>query len=262
MKDDFYIGWQPQSPKSYSHAMKLLIGALLVIVPLSAFLLVSSQNEFSAANFEFGKSTEVEGVLVKKPVPMLKLEGGTTADGKVIYQNILLVAFGKRGAKGDIVKMEQEKGDLEGQLVRLKGTLIYGDGKTLLELTDGKDALLEVKEGEQIRKSQEEKFGEATLKGEIIDPKCYFGVMKPGEGKIHRSCAIRCISGGIPPVLKIQDAEGNTNYCLLLGSKGESINEKVLDYVASPIEVSGQLSKMDDWLLFRVDFDKGFKLLY
>ncbi|MGB1241978.1 MAG: hypothetical protein ACPG49_05625 [Chitinophagales bacterium] len=48
----------------------------------------------------------------------------------------------------------------------------------------------------------------------------------------------------------------------VLGSKGESINNKVLDYVASPIEVNGQLSKLDDWLVFRVDLDKGFKLLY
>ncbi|MGB0929929.1 MAG: hypothetical protein ACPGVB_04090 [Chitinophagales bacterium] len=262
MADDFYIGWQPKSPKSYSKTTMLFVGIMLIMVSLSAFLLVSSQNEFSPANFEFGKSTEIEGILVKKPVPMLKLKGGTTADGKTVYQNILLVAFGKRGAKGDIMKMEQEKGNLEGQLVRLKGTLIYGDGKTLLELSDGKESLLEVKKQVEKIASQEEKYGAATLKGEIIDPKCYFGVMKPGEGKIHRSCAIRCISGGIPPVLKIKDAEGNNNYCLLLGSKGENINNKVLDYVASPIEVSGQLSKLDNWLVFRVDLDKGFKLLY
>lgn len=43
-----------------------------------------------------------------------------------------------------------------------------------------------------------------TLEDEIIDPKCYFGVI-PGKGKIHRSCAIRCISDGIPPVLATTD---------------------------------------------------------
>lgn len=262
MQDDFYIGWQPKSPHSYTKAMSLFIGFLLIVVPLSAFLLVNSQNNFSTARFEFGKTTEIEGILVKDPVPMLKLEASKTSDGKTHYQNILLVAFGKRGAKGDIRKMEQENGDLQGKLVRLKGTLIYGDGKTLLELTEGKEALLDVKTVANIFISQEEKYGTTTLKGEIIDPKCYFGVMKPGEGKIHRSCAIRCISGGIPPVLRIKDTEGNTDYCLLVGSNGENINDKILEYVASPIEISGQLSKLDDWLLFRVDFDAGFKLLY
>ena len=43
------------------------------------------------------------------------------------------------------------------------------------------------------------------VKGEIVDPKCFFGVMKPGEGKPHKDCAIRCILGGIPPVLKVTD---------------------------------------------------------
>ena len=37
-----------------------------------------------------------------------------------------------------------------------------------------------------------------TLKGEIIDPKCYLGAMKPGGGKTHKACAMRCIAGGIP----------------------------------------------------------------
>ncbi|MGB1242215.1 MAG: hypothetical protein ACPG49_06820 [Chitinophagales bacterium] len=262
MQDDFYIGWQPKSPRSYAKTMKLFIAMLFVLVPLSAFLLVSSQNKFSTSNFEFGKTTEIEGVLVKKPVPMLKLKGGATFDGKIVYQSILLVAFGKRGAKGDILAMENKEGDLEGKTVRLKGTLIYGDGKTLLELTEGKDALLEVKRGEAFVLNEEEKYGAKTLQGEIIDPKCYFGVMKPGEGKIHRSCAIRCISGGIPPVLRMQDEEGSYSYSLLLGSKGENINQEVLDYVASPIEVSGELSKVDDWLLLRVDFDNSPKLLY
>lgn len=262
MKDDFYIGWQDKSPKSYAKTTQLFIGLLLVVVPLTAFLLVKYQKDFSTSNFEFGKTTEIEGILIKKPIPMLRLEAGITADGKPTYQNILLVAFGKRGAKGDIMAMESQKGDLEGQLVRLKGTLIYGDGKTLLELSEGKDALLEVKKKDKIVPPIEEKYGVKTLEGEIIDPKCYFGVMKPGEGKIHKSCAIRCISGGIPPVLKMKDADGNHNYALLLGSNGETINDKVLDYVASPIEISGELSKIDDWLLLKVDMDKGFQLLY
>ena len=29
-------------------------------------------------------------------------------------------------------------------------------------------------------------FGEVTLAGEIVDSKCYLGVMNPGNGKVHR----------------------------------------------------------------------------
>ena len=39
-----------------------------------------------------------------------------------------------------------------------------------------------------------------TLIGEIVDSKRYLGVMNPGNGKVHRDCAVRCLSGGIPPI--------------------------------------------------------------
>ena len=44
-------------------------------------------------------------------------------------------------------------------------------------------------------------LGVATLRGEIVDSKCYLGAMKPGDQKTHKACATLCIRGGIPPVL-------------------------------------------------------------
>ena len=40
-------------------------------------------------------------------------------------------------------------------------------------------------------------LGAVTLTGEIVDSKCFLGVMNPGNLKPHKACAIRCISGGI-----------------------------------------------------------------
>ena len=42
------------------------------------------------------------------------------------------------------------------------------------------------------------------LRGEIVDSKCYLGVMNPGEGTVHRDCAARCLSGGLPPMLVVR----------------------------------------------------------
>jgi hypothetical protein len=50
--------------------------------------------------------------------------------------------------------------------------------------------------------------------------------MKPGFGKPHRSCAVRCISGGVPPILRIKDEKGETNYLMLIGSDDQAINEE------------------------------------
>ena len=51
-------------------------------------------------------------------------------------------------------------------------------------------------------------LGTVTLTGEIVDTKCHFGVMKAGEGKVHRECAVRCISGGAPPGFLARDRSG------------------------------------------------------
>ena len=73
-----------------------------------------------------------------------------------------------------------------------------------------------------------EKLGINSIKGEIVDSKCYFGAMRPGFGKTHRACAVRCISGGIPPVLAATNYEGDVNYFLIRGSNKEAINKEVL----------------------------------
>jgi hypothetical protein len=73
--------------------------------------------------------------------------------------------------------------------------------------------------------------------------------MKPGEGKPHRDCAIRCILGGIPPVFHVQNKKGENNYYLLVGTHGEKMNEVVRDFVAEPTEIEARLVQMDDWIV-------------
>ncbi len=79
-----------------------------------------------------------------------------------------------------------------------------------------------------------------TLHGEIVDSKCHTGVMNPGRGKVHRDCAVRCLSGGVPPVL----VESDPPYRLILLSDAEGnklVPARFLDRVAEPISVRGRL---------------------
>jgi hypothetical protein len=101
-------------------------------------------------------------------------------------------------------------------------------------------------------KSRIKDLGFQKIKGEIVDPKCYFGVMKPGEGKPHRDCAIRCILGGIPPVFHVQNTNGENNYYLIVGPHGERMNESVRDFVAEPTEIEARLVQYDDWIVMYV----------
>jgi hypothetical protein len=94
-----------------------------------------------------------------------------------------------------------------------------------------------------------------TLRGEIIDPKCFLGAMRPGGGKTHKACAMLCISGGVPPMLVTRDAARNETFYLLVTEDGGAANERVLEFVGDPVEVSGRLERQGDLLLLRVASD-------
>jgi hypothetical protein len=246
---EFYIGWMPKAPASFAKQVKKV---LFILVPLAlavALLLAAYQKKFSTANFEFGKRTEIKGIYFNLPVPMLKV-----IDKNNAAITILLIGYGKHGAGTAIREMEKEKNmSFNNRELTLKGTLLYSDGKTLMQIDAAENPVVAVgKKADASFSPQQKDLGLQKIKGEIIDPKCYFGVMKPGEGKAHRDCAIRCILGGIPPVLKVMNDKGEKNYYLIVGPNGEKMNEAVQDFVAEPVEIEARAVQQDDWVILYV----------
>lgn len=185
---------------------------------------------------------------------MIQVISGKDIWGNISYITILLVGYGKHGAETAILDIEKEKNiSLNNKEVTLKGTLLYSDGKTILQVTKDDNPVKNIgKDADVSLLPVQKDLGNQTINGEIIDPKCYFGVMKPGEGKVHRDCAIRCILGGIPPVLKVQNEKGGANFYLLVGADGEKINAAVQDYVAEPVAISGHVVQQGDWIILYV----------
>ncbi len=125
-----------------------------------------------------------------------------------------------------------------------------GGGKALLQLSDDSDILMISQDKIQARKGMLLALGEVTLQGKVVDPKCYFGVMNPSEGKVHRSCAIRCISGGIPPVFHSSE---KSDYFLLLGENLQPLNQEVLNIVGDNISLKGRVFEFDDWKIIMIN---------
>jgi hypothetical protein len=252
---EFYIGWMPKAPASFAKQIKRGLLILFAAALLISAVLASFQKKFSTANFEFGKLTEVKGIYFNTPLPLLKVIAGKDIWGNTSYLTIPLVGYGKHGAATAIMQLEKEKNiSFNNRKLTLKGTLLYSDGKTLLQINKDDNPVIMVGKdaGPSLLLTQKD-LGVQKIKGEIIDPKCYFGVMKPGEGKVHRDCAIRCILGGIPPVLKVMNEKGEKNYYLLVGPNGEKMNEAVQDYVAEPVEVQARAVQQDDWVILYVN---------
>ena len=257
MKEQFYIGWQPKAPDKKKFIRKAVLVIVFLFIGSICFWVLNQSEVHNGVN-ELGKFTAVTGVLTENPVPMLNVK---TPNGE--YDSFLMFGFGKQDAQSTInVIKKQIKGPLNEYDVTVNCELIYYDGKTIVEAPDFKNTEVQYKKRtEPFQMLESKNIDQMILKGQIIDPKCFFGVMKPGQGKVHRSCAIRCISGGIPPVFMTKDSDGLAQYMLLLGEKGEVINQKVLDYVAVPISITGSVKKRGNWLVMEANVNNGIKKL-
>lgn len=257
-QDPFFIGYADKIPKRYKKKMLPLLYLAFVVLAFTAWVVAGNQGPFSDNRFELGNLREMEGVLVADPVPML-IPFSDSTHREWASKGVLLLGFGKCGAEATIEAMENKVGrPLYGAKVQLRGTLIYGEGMACLELTEGADALLDYELFEQkpdILNTPADSVGTYTLVGEVIDPKCYFGVMKPATGKPHRCCAIRCLSGGIPAVLRAESNSGAVAYFLLKDAAGTALPKKWLQVVADPLQVTGQVEQLHGWSILYTDLD-------
>jgi len=247
-KDDFYIGYVDEVPNKIKKSTKRFVVIALGLLLVTAAIFAFTQNTFKNSSFELTTNTKISGVYNEMPYPMLKVQTGENS-----YKNVVLLGFGKSGANPFLKKIREEVPQISGKKLSIEGNLIYYNGKTLLQITDDQKITVDEKTGRGALPGLKMIAQNMELQGEIIDPKCFFGVMKPGKGKIHRSCAVRCISGGIPPVFATTDGNNIAEYYLLTDTKGQPINQSVLPFVGKPSILSGAVVQMEDWYQLRID---------
>jgi hypothetical protein len=132
--------------------------------------------------------------------------------------------------------------------VALQGTLIERDGRELIEVSAMMASRLE-----RASEAPASPIGRYTLTGEIVDSKCYFGVMNPAEGISHRACAVQCLRGGVPAVFVARDRSGAKAHLLITGTNGKPINSELLRWVGLGVQASGDVVRQGKWLVWRID---------
>jgi hypothetical protein len=93
---------------------------------------------------------------------------------------------------------------------------------------------------------------EVTVRGEIVDSKCFLGVMNPGERTVHRDCAIRCLSGGVPPMLSYSDQSGRAQLAVLVDAGGGLLHDDVHELVGRPVEARGRVAEVNGQPVFQL----------
>jgi hypothetical protein len=219
--DEFFVGYLPV-PHGIRRFVTRVIASLIGLTACTALVLVLAQSPFAPAIFRIPTVQQPRGHAHRTSLPRT-----LQADGSWWHP----ASTAPVGLPTGYIR-------LQGQRIR-----------------NGEDRMLEIRPGSIQAVAgagpaeNERDFGDVEFRGEIVDSKCYFGVMNPGRGKVHRDCAARCIAGGIPPALLVRDASGQARTILLATADRRPMGLEVLPRIAEPVAAKGRLLRTNGHLL-------------
>ena len=237
-KDDFFIGWSPDMPKADRRTFLTAGAALIGGAAVGAGALASMQRPVGPGTWNMGDVRDWTGVATAEPYAMLR-----TVDDAGRARTFQLACLGKCGVAARI-------NSYQGQHVTVKGSLIERGLHGMIAVVDGMDWIAPAGEtpSTALVFPEVETLGEVDLAGEILDTKCWFGAMRPSEGKVHKSCAALCIRGGLPPGFYVKAPEGQSAL-MIMTSNGFGHGVDILPYVADPVRIKGTLQRWGDLFL-------------
>ena len=234
-EDPFYVGYLT-TPQAYRSSVKLAIALIAIWGAMSAFLIVLSQRSPGSAEWDISNEKAWTGLLIEHPYPML-----VTHDDA-----LLVVSMGKRDARNQL------EGHYGSELT-IRGYELDREGRKMIELAPdgiGTPQKTTTIERPEIRIVQDEP---REYTGEIIDGKCFLGAMKPGDGFGHRSCAVLCLRGGLPPMFAEDNAPADARYPLLLIDGSASVPESLMGKVACKVRMRATPARYADMPVLLVD---------
>lgn len=251
--DELYVGYLPV-PDGVRGFVRLTAPLLIALVGLAALLLARTQRDPGEGVWDEATARSFTGVLYTSPYPMLIPDAQTAAregDDSRAPRAYLIVGFGKHGAA-------ERLETLDGQHVRLNGWRLQRQGRRMIELEPTDDAITSAGSvaasttTTRVHESSDSPRLRVTLRGEIVDSKCYLGAMKPGDGRTHKACATLCVRGGIPPSFVSRNASGTSSIYLLVNERGEPLSPDAYPFIADAVEVTGEIAEMHGLPVLRI----------
>lgn len=236
--EPMFIGWADTPPADRRFFLRAGIG-LTAASGLLGFGVAALQRPPGTGRWDPDAVRAWRGIVSAEPYAMLRtndLGGGP--------RTALLSCLGKCGVAARI-------GALSGQAVVVKGSLIQRGAHSMIAVDE---------EGDWIRQDSSatvdpglafpvgQPLGDVSLSGEILDSKCWFGAMRPADGKVHKACASLCIRGGIPPAFFARGSNG-AGALMIMTASGRAHGPGLLGMVADPVHVSGSVQRVGDLLV-------------
>lgn len=244
--DSHFIGWLPM-PRAFARFLAPVAVGLVVGAAILGVVLACVQPSPGDGRWE-EQLTTFEGVVYTEPYALIRVPGATGEEPKTV----LLVEEGKFGAT-------ERVRPFDGQPIRVSGTLLHRDGVRMLEVAAGNDGIqlapLSPAQRAALERPSPISLGSVTLAGEMIDPKCHLGAMKPGSGRAHKGCAVLCLRGGVPPMFVSRSESGEISYHLLTAPDRHPLSPLLYDRVGEPVFVSADREMWGDLSVLKVGPD-------
>jgi len=237
-KNDFFVGWSEDTPNA---DRRFFLGAgisLLGVAAGGAALLAQNQSSAGPGTWNMGEVRTFTGIATAEPYAMLR-----TADIDGIPKTALLSCLGKCGVSARI-------GSHAGKPATIRGSLIQRGDHVMIAVVDDIDwigpATAAVPDSLAFPAMQP--LGQIDLTGEILDSKCWFGAMRPSEGKVHKACAALCIRGGLPPAFFVKD-KANKQALMIMTDRQDAHGPDLLPLVADPVHIKGEIFQWGNLLI-------------
>jgi hypothetical protein len=251
-QDEFFIGWSGKAGPRLARFLSLVAALCIAGMALIGFGLGSQADDPAASLLRLGERDAaggpvrpddwggeqiLRGHLSKIGYPVLHLPPNPAFPrGRVM----MLSGDGKRAPE-----WPGEAGPVE-----MRGSVLRRGSIEML-VVDGPGKPLDDAAG--LSPAGQEPLGRWRIAGEICDGKCYAGAMRPGSGVAHRACANLCLIGDLPAILVTKDPVAGSHHLLLIGPAGGPPPPAIRDMVAIPVELEGEVERIGNVLLMRVD---------
>lgn len=237
--NDFYVGYLALPPR-LRWTIRGLVVLLVSLIAFDAWLVATLQPE--AGDGRWAETPrEFVGTLARNPYPTLRvMEDGAS-------RTFVIVSDEKRGAEAALAAIP------DGASVRIQGYEVERAAVGMIQLAATAQDVAP-SDTPAVPDAPREIHGGRTLEGEIVDSKCWLGVMRPGDGHIHKACASICIRGGIPPMFVTREGGDTPPVMLLTRLDGSAVPpDAILAYVADRVRLTGVVEKRGDISIFKAD---------
>ena len=248
--NDFFIGWSKDNPAVDRRFFALSGVALLGLTGAGAAAMGFHQVGGGPGRWDQGAVFEWTGLITSTPYPML-----LTRDQDGTIKTALLSCMNKCTPELMINKYADGPVTIRGSAIRRGERLMIATQDDGSWITPAPDA-----DVSDLSWEAEEALGPVDLKGQIMDSKCWFGAMRPGEGKVHKACAALCIRSGLPPAFFVRSLRAQKQLLVMTDEQGAPLSQAILPYVADRLQLRGEVTRRGDLLMLKTAVDQFERL--